>query len=196
MDAAAVAAYHVEQDVPIVHTLICDDAPQFNWLTGEMMLCWVHEGRPYKKLMPVIPLHQELLEGFLKSFWEYYDQLLAYRQKPTPDERERLAAEFDRLFATRTDVIAALQCLPQALAGDFKDLWEGRDSSDSMRAILRQVAAAQEGFLEDGKLLNPAAPEAELRKTLDFILRRDILIHESGGYRFRAGLLKRWVQGN
>jgi hypothetical protein len=99
---AAVAAYHVEQDVPIVHTLICDDAPQFNWLTWEMMLCWVHEGRPYKKLMPVIPLHQELLEGFLKSFWEYYDQLLAYRQKPTPDERERLAAEFDRLFATRT----------------------------------------------------------------------------------------------
>jgi hypothetical protein len=102
IDAAAVAAYHVEKDVPIIHTLICDDAPQFNWLTWEMMLCWVHEGRPYKKLMPVIPLHQELLDGFLKSFWVYYDQLLAYRQKPTPDERQRLEAEFDRLFATRT----------------------------------------------------------------------------------------------
>ena len=102
IDAAAVAAYHLEQDVPIIHTLICDDAPQFNWLTWEMLLCWVHEGRPYKKLMPVIPLHQELLDGFLKCFWAYYDQLLAYRQKPTPDERERLAAEFDRLFATRT----------------------------------------------------------------------------------------------
>jgi hypothetical protein len=102
IDAAAVAAYHVEKDVPIIHTLICDDAPQFNWLTWEMMLCWVHEGRPYKKLIPVIPWHQQLLYDFLKSFWEYYDQLLAYRQKPTPDERERLAAEFDRLFATRT----------------------------------------------------------------------------------------------
>ena len=102
LDAAAVAAYHVEKDVPVIQTLICDDAPQFNWLTWEMMLCWVHEGRPYKKLMPVIPLHQQLLDSFLNCFWEYYDQLLAYRQKPTPDERERLAAEFDRLFATRT----------------------------------------------------------------------------------------------
>jgi hypothetical protein len=102
IDAAAVAAYHVEKDVPVIQALICDDAPQFNWLTREMMLCWVHEGRPYKKLMPVIPLHQELLDGFLESFWKYYDQLLAYRQKPTPAERERLEAEFDRLFSTRS----------------------------------------------------------------------------------------------
>jgi hypothetical protein len=100
--AAAVAAYHVEKDVPVIQALICDDAPQFNWLTKEMLLCWVHEGRPYKKLMPVIRLHQALLDGFLENFWKYYDQLLAYRQKPTPAESERLAAEFDRLFSTRT----------------------------------------------------------------------------------------------
>jgi len=102
IDAAAVAAYHVEKDVPVIQALICDDAPQFNWLTREMMLCWVHEGRPYKKLMPVIPLHQELLDGFLESFWKYYDQLLEYRQEPNQAERERLEAEFDRLFLTRT----------------------------------------------------------------------------------------------
>jgi hypothetical protein len=102
IDAAAVAAYHVEKDVPVIQTLLCDDAPQFNWLTLEMMLCWVHEGRPYKKLMPVIPLHREWLHAFLKHFWEYYNQLLAYRQKPTPEERQRLEDEFDRLFATRT----------------------------------------------------------------------------------------------
>jgi hypothetical protein len=102
IDAAAVAAYHVEKDVPVIQALICDDAPQFNWLTREMMLCWVHEGRPYKKLTPVFPLHQHLLEDFRKSFWAYYDQLLVYRQKPTPEEYQRLDAEFDRLFATRT----------------------------------------------------------------------------------------------
>jgi hypothetical protein len=39
----------------VIQALICDDAPQFNWLTRWMMLCWVHEGRPYKKLSPVIP---------------------------------------------------------------------------------------------------------------------------------------------
>ena len=37
LDAAAVAAYHVEKDVPVIQALICDDAPQFNWLTLRRM---------------------------------------------------------------------------------------------------------------------------------------------------------------
>lgn len=102
IDAAAVAAYHAETEFPVVQALICDDAPQFNWLTREMMLCWIHEGRAYKKLMPVIALHREWLDDFLKRFWGYYDQLLAYRQKPSLPERARLEAEFDSLFATHT----------------------------------------------------------------------------------------------
>ena len=102
IDAAAVAAYHAETDFPVVQTLVCDDAPQFNWLSREMMLCWVHEGRHYKKLIPVVALHQEMLDGFLKCFWEYYDQLLAYRQKPTSEEGLGLEIEFDRLLSTQT----------------------------------------------------------------------------------------------
>lgn len=102
VDAAAVAAYHAETDFPVIQALICDDAPQFNWLTRFLMLCWVHEGRPYKKLTPVVPLHRQQLDEFLKRFWEYYDQLLVYRQNPTPQESARLEADFDTLFATRT----------------------------------------------------------------------------------------------
>ena len=102
IDAAAVAAYHAETDYPVVQTLVCDDAPQFNWLSRDMMLCWVHEGRHYKKLIPVVTLHREMLEGFLKCFWEYYDQLLTYRQKPTSEESLRLENEFDRLMSTHT----------------------------------------------------------------------------------------------
>ena len=102
IDAAAVAAYHAEKDVPVVDTLICDDAPQFTWLTRNLMLCWVHAGRAYKKLVPVIPLHRQQLDTFLKRFWEYYDQLLNYCQDPTPEECARLEAGFDELFATKT----------------------------------------------------------------------------------------------
>lgn len=102
IDAAAVAAYHAEKDVPVVDTLVCDDAPQFNWLTRNMMLCWVHDGRAYKKLMPVIPLHRQQLDAFLKRYWEYYDQLLSYCQDPTPEECARLETGFDLLFATQT----------------------------------------------------------------------------------------------
>lgn len=102
IDAAAVAAYHAERGVPVIQTLICDDAPQFNWLTQSMMLCWVHEGRAYKKLMPFVAYHRHLLNDFLKHFWEFYDRLLDYRQQPTPETARQLETEFDELFATCT----------------------------------------------------------------------------------------------
>jgi len=102
IDAAAVAAYHAQRDYPVVQALVCDDAPQFNWLGQEMMLCWVHEGRHYKKLMPVITLHRELLDDFLKQFWEYYHQLLNYCQQPTVEKHLRLETEFDDLFSSHS----------------------------------------------------------------------------------------------
>jgi hypothetical protein len=102
IDAAAVAAYHAQRDYPVVQALVCDDAPQFNWLGQEMMLCWVHEGRHYKKLTPVIGLHRELLDDFLKQFWEYYHQLLNYCQQPTVEERLRLETAFDDLFSSHS----------------------------------------------------------------------------------------------
>ena len=102
IDAAAVAAYHAQKDYPVVQALVCDDASQFNWLGQKKMLCWVHEGRHYKKLTPVIALHRELLDDFLKQFWEYYYLLLAYRQQPTVEERLRLETEFDELFSRHT----------------------------------------------------------------------------------------------
>ena len=102
IDAAAVAAYHAQRDYPVVQALVCDDAPQFNWLGQKMMLCWVHEGRHYKKMTPVIRLHRELLAEFLKQFWEYYHQLLNYCQQATMEERLQLETAFDDLFSSQT----------------------------------------------------------------------------------------------
>ena len=102
IDAAAVAAYHAEIGFPVIQTLICDDAPQFNWLAISMMSCWIHEGRHYKKLMPVVAIHQEIVNDFLKRFWKFYDQLLDYREKPTQETTIKLETEFVQLFATQT----------------------------------------------------------------------------------------------
>jgi hypothetical protein len=102
LGAAAVAAYHAEKGVAIVDTLVCDDASEFNWLTRTRMLCWVHDGRLYKKLEPVIALHREQLQDFRKSYWEYYEQLLAFCEKPTAQKCIQLEAQFDELFATHT----------------------------------------------------------------------------------------------
>jgi len=102
LDATAVAAYHADVECPVVRLLVCDDAPQFTLVTEELALCWVHEGRHYKKLMPYISRHRALVEAFVQRFWTYYDQLLAYREQPTAAEAARLDGEFEALFATIT----------------------------------------------------------------------------------------------
>ena len=102
VDAAAVAAYHAQTEWPVVRLLICDGALQFSWVTEDLALCWVHEGRHYKKLIPTIPLHRQALDAFLKDFWAYYDELLTYREQPTADEWARLADAFDALFSQKT----------------------------------------------------------------------------------------------
>ena len=102
LDAMAVAAYHAETELPVVKLLVCDDAPQFTWLTEQLALCWVHEARHYNKLLPYLAPHQKLLDEFMKRFWDYYDELLAYREQPALEERARLAAKFDELFSTET----------------------------------------------------------------------------------------------
>jgi hypothetical protein len=65
-------------------------------------LCWVHEGRHYKKLTPCIALHREQLDKFLTDFWASDHDLRRYAEQPTPAERARLDAAFDTLFATHT----------------------------------------------------------------------------------------------
>jgi hypothetical protein len=103
VDALAVAAYHAQTEWPVIRLLLSDDAPQWSWLTEELALCWVHEGRHYKKLTPWVAAHREALDTFQDQFWEFYDALLAYREQPSPTERVRLTAAFDSLFATTTD---------------------------------------------------------------------------------------------
>jgi len=102
LEAAAVAAYHAQMEYPVVKLLLCDDAPQFNWVTEQLALCWIHEGRHYKKLTPSSAPFRSALAEFTKQFWQYYDELLTYRQQPSADEKARLATKFDTLFATVT----------------------------------------------------------------------------------------------
>jgi FtsZ-binding cell division protein ZapB len=102
LEAAALSAYYQQTDVPIVPNLLTDDAPQFRFITRDHSLCWVHEGRHYKKLMPFIDYHQQLLADFRQQFWHYYHQLNAYRANPTPEKAAKLDREFDALFSQVT----------------------------------------------------------------------------------------------
>ncbi len=101
-EGCAIAAYKAELIGPYTPKLLCDDAPQFKNLKRYLQLCWVHEERHYKKLIPHIEDHRKILTEFMDSFWEYYDKLKVYKSNPTQKMKKQLYNEFDTLFGADT----------------------------------------------------------------------------------------------
>ena len=102
LEACAIAAYHQSTDIPVVTTLLSDDAPQFRQIASHHALCWIHDGRNYKKLRPIVPYYKEKLEAFREQYWDYYGKLCEFKIKPDAEVAEQLSAEFDQLFSTKT----------------------------------------------------------------------------------------------
>lgn len=99
-EASALACYRAQSDVPHVRTLLGDDARQFDDVTEERALCWVHDGRLYAKLTPHVSQFREELDSFLDRYWNYYRELRSYRSAPSAEEAARLEKAFDALFST------------------------------------------------------------------------------------------------
>ena len=100
IESSAIIAY---QQLPqAIKILVCDDAPQFKQITELLALCWVHAGRHYKKLTPIIPEHKQLTDDFISQLWAYYHQLLAYQKNPLLELSPALSSNFDELFSTVT----------------------------------------------------------------------------------------------
>lgn len=105
-DALAIAAYHAQTEMPIVRQLLSDDAAVYHLMTDAHALCWVHDGRHYAKLSPVVPAHQRLLAAFRKDYWAYYRKLVAYRAAPSIERARELRQEFADLVKQRTGYAA------------------------------------------------------------------------------------------
>ncbi|AKB24936.1 Mobile element protein [Methanosarcina sp. MTP4] len=102
LEACEIASYHQMTNIPVVTTLLSDDARQFKQLTYHHALCWIHDGRNYKKLRPVVPYRKEKLKAFLDRYWDYYGKLCEFRENPKSEVAERLSTEFNKLFSTKT----------------------------------------------------------------------------------------------
>ena len=109
--ATALAAYWQEPRGPRLCCLVTDDAAVFPQLTAEQALCWVHDARHYYQLSPEFTLFQAELDTFLRDYWRFYGQLLAYREAPTPAEAARLEAAFDTLFTREVRFQPLARCL-------------------------------------------------------------------------------------
>lgn len=100
LESAAIVYY--KESGNAIEYLVCDDAPQFNKITKHKALCWVHEGRHYKKLNPIVPKNKNIIETFLDEFWVFYKKLLDYKDAPSAHFAKLLSEEFDVIFSTKT----------------------------------------------------------------------------------------------
>lgn len=100
LEASALVAYQQRDD--LIKILICDDAPQFKSITEYLALCWVHEGRHYKKLNPFLHAHQVKVDTVLTDLWTFYRALLAYQEAPSETQAKVLSEQFDTLFNQTT----------------------------------------------------------------------------------------------
>jgi len=66
LEASALVVFQQKED--LIKILICDDAPQFKKLTAHLALCWIHEGRHYKKLKPFMETHHLKVDRVLTDY--------------------------------------------------------------------------------------------------------------------------------
>jgi Transposase IS66 family len=81
--------------------VLSDGAGQFDVFVHA--LCWLHVERPLARLLPYNDKHRAAIEQIRQGIWDLYAGLKAYRQAPSPTQRDALGKQFDDLVAQRTD---------------------------------------------------------------------------------------------
>lgn len=97
--------------------ILSDDAGQFNVPMLKHALCWIHEERHLKNL---IPGNNEAkakdLEAVLADFWSLYGKLKQYKQEPSSALASTLTQVFDELFKRKTSFELLNMALKHAYA--------------------------------------------------------------------------------
>ena len=100
MTEAGLFASLIEHGVPRDLNIHSDDAGQFE--VFKQSLCWIHEERHYRKLIPVHPEMATEIERVRAAIWQIYKELKVYKESPNEQERIRLSQSFDNLFNPET----------------------------------------------------------------------------------------------
>ncbi len=118
-ESMALGYYHSQEDFPVVQSLLSDDAPEYKKIAAvEEPLCWIHDNRHYKKLVPKIQVHHDTLEQIQQEYWTFYGQLLDYKAATELEQvllKPILEAEFDRIFSQQTNYFQVNSCLERTL---------------------------------------------------------------------------------
>jgi len=83
--------------------LVSDDARQFSNIFDSHVLCWYHEFRHFKELVPILDSHQNLLREFFDEAKLIYRAIKSWvNGERRPDAREYLSNWFNDFFSSKT----------------------------------------------------------------------------------------------
>ncbi|MCB9304937.1 MAG: transposase [Lewinellaceae bacterium] len=124
LESLALGHYHEQVGFPVVKSLLSDDAPEYLrialWLHA---LCWIHDARHYNKLTPKIELHRSIKEEFQNKYWQFYYQLLDFKELPASRQEAQkliLKQQFESLFKPSTNYFQLNECISRTLANKDK----------------------------------------------------------------------------
>lgn len=105
IETLALAYYLTQSDFPKVQDLLSDAGPEYTGIAAHQSLCWLHEERHYKKMIPKLRVHLTAVEKLRGQIWDFYEKLLNFKELP-PDEqikqKQVLHQEFDKIFTQKT----------------------------------------------------------------------------------------------
>jgi len=93
---AALFASIIENGIPRDLGVHGDDAGQFNAFIRS--LCWVHEERHYRKIIPASEQARIDLDQVRDKIWAIYRDLKVYQQSPNDTVKQVIEKQFDDLF--------------------------------------------------------------------------------------------------
>lgn len=74
---------------------LSDEAGQFKLPNMKHALCWVHVERKLRQLIPHYDEQAALLLQKQNQYWQLYQGLAAYKQKPNPESKQKLINQFE-----------------------------------------------------------------------------------------------------
>ena len=105
LEILALAYYLTQTDFPKIQDLVCDAGPEYIGIARNQALCWLHEERHYKKLIPKLKVHQLEVERVRGQIWDFYKKLLNFKElSPNKQTQQKLVLhqEFDTIFTQQT----------------------------------------------------------------------------------------------
>lgn len=97
---AALCASVIENGIPKDLGVHADNAGQFDCFVRS--LCWIHEERHYRKIIPTTEQGRADLERVKEQLWKFYRGLKDYKSAPNLTEKELLGQQFDAIFLQTT----------------------------------------------------------------------------------------------